>query len=1293
MATYTLGSYLRHTWDTYLQIGTGKSILLSVVVNRLQGHHEGVTLLYTSCRETASRNVDSIYRTLLSQLHSVACDENEQATDLLEACNKVLLASLSANSMSSGDFVSIFKKMADWLKVEALVVVDAADVLAEEERDRLSRGFYSLFAAFMADPRPLPSLRVLVGSCSPFELSRRPPGKSLIPTGKGALDSPPLTLELGGDKLPGHKLDLERKLLTCLEDVTGLSEEEQSLAAQTILGKAEGRFSYIDKAMRLMREPLQRPLERHLELLPEMNAKYDAELLKIGPNYRRLLRTALTWGLLGKIWPPAVVVMDDFNGIYKTAAPEPWQIEEIAAESDAGFSDLSKLDAEQLRAASGPFLSLRDGLIVVQDHRQVSKYFLERPTSHPQNHKVGEMCARCQSETSLSESLSISKKDGHLDLAIACLTHLNKRLFQARAGLLAGFGTEITAIPFTDSSEDDDREARKLLGTVGSQNRCDTRGVIRVEWEAENHDMDDENGSDDSDFAEYLELRQKNNFSEPGVADVDHDPLSVPVRYEVQYWPYHLREAEDLWTPDQRASSEKWEEAFAQLDKLIHENGAIFSAWQRQYQMSGSLTGVFTFAEPRKPLHVAACLGLTSWAARLIDQGENVNELSGGFNALQAAASGAVRRRTMLRLLLEAGADINAESDTAPPAFHMWLSGDSSAESIDLMLQHRADVTMKSRASAWTALHHFADQGTEVEALEALVSKGGDVNAASDDGTQPLHLLLSRPQVPFKVLHAFVETYKADVNAENGKSVRPIQLAARLGKKEALQVLHRSRVLDYDDEDNDGNTALHEAIMFDQTGCVYFLINQEADYNHANKKGTTPFQMAALFDDRLYVDYMLDAGDDGTGPDPLTWADPRGRTPLFYACNAKSAATALLLLENLLDESWGREPVAMSKINQPRTKDKKTPLHCAASRGFDGVVAQLINSAQKRGDMDGLDINLRDTVHGMTALHHAVRHGHLETVRLLLDAGADVSLKDSQEKTALVMAREKWTICHDSIVEDMVSLLIDKDHKAASMDCELSALCAIQGSSQLLRQLHHHGAHLNTPDRYGWTPLELARTFQHAEAQAFLEGVVWAGMLPSRWIGPSFRNTIISEDGRTVMHDTRQRRCLSTDKPLPPGMNWYYFEVTLKELSSSPPRPSNALACSVETAIGFCTFTSAAFTFPGWQPKDSSPKAMSWGYASDDGGISKSTGARTGPVYSRVYGPGDTVGCGVDFVKNVSWFTRNGEKWEYEVGGVQGRLAPLLGLHDALEVETNFTGPFMWERGNAMMGAEEGRMR
>ena len=184
--------------------------------------------------------------------------------------------------------------------------------------------------------------------------------------------------------------------------------------------------------------------------------------------------------------------------------------------------------ARQLRAASRPFPSLRDDLIIVQDYRQVSRYFLDKTTPHTENHNVAEMCGRCQSEITMSKSLSISKKDGHVELAIACLTHLNNRLFQARAGLLADFNMETATIPLAGASENRGREASKPLDWATS----------KVEWDTGNHDMGDESDSDDLDFAEYLALRQTKTFYKPDAVDVDYGgpSNSVPSRYdEIRY--------------------------------------------------------------------------------------------------------------------------------------------------------------------------------------------------------------------------------------------------------------------------------------------------------------------------------------------------------------------------------------------------------------------------------------------------------------------------------------------------------------------------------------------------------------------------------------------------------------------------------------------------------------------------------------------------------------------------------------------------------------------------------------
>ena len=94
---------------------------------------------------------------------------------------------------------------------------------------------------------------------------------------------------------------------------------------------------------------------------------------------------------------------------------------------------------------------------------------------------------------------------------------------------------------------------------------------------------------------------------------------------------------------------------------------------------------------------------------------------------------------------------------------------------------------------------------------------------------------------------------------------------------------------------------------------------------------------------------------------------------------------------------------------------------------------------------------------------------------------------------------------------------------------------------------------------------------------------------------------------------------------------------------------------------------------PGWEKN-------SWGYHGDDGGFFSSSLEGS---WARKHGPkykiGDTVGCGVDLVDGTIWFTHNGKKLSHTFSDVQGRLFPLLGLKDAIQLKTNFKGPFLWQ--------------
>lgn len=60
---------------------------------------------------------------------------------------------------------------------------------------------------------------------------------------------------------------------------------------------------------------------------------------------------------------------------------------------------------------------------------------------------------------------------------------------------------------------------------------------------------------------------------------------------------------------------------------------------------------------------------------------------------------------------------------------------------------------------------------------------------------------------------------------------------------------------------------------------------------------------------------------------------------------------------------------------------------------------------------------------------------------------------------------------------------------------------------------------------------------------------------------------------------------------------------------------------------------------PGW----CTAKAPSWGYHGDDGYKFEHVNLTCmGVPYNETYGPGDIVGCGVDFARGTICYTKNG---------------------------------------------------
>ncbi|EGX90100.1 ankyrin 2,3/unc44, putative [Cordyceps militaris CM01] len=409
--------------------------------------------------------------------------------------------------------------------------------------------------------------------------------------------------------------------------------------------------------------------------------------------------------------------------------------------------------------------------------------------------------------------------------------------------------------------------------------------------------------------------------------------------------------------------------------------------------------------------------------------GADVNAVNrDGRTPLHCATSEAV-----ISKLLEFGSDSNILDHNGDSTLHLLLSRGCPAsylERIALVLRSGADPNAKNH-SGLTPLRSIKNFNEAREIVDCLVQAGADIDARDKSGRTGLFDVVGQlshiSQERVGTLEYLVE---AGASKESGdfqgrkiahEVIKGVMSQYDVGRiVQWLDVLDSLDLLDLEAIDNAGNSLLHEFCSRVQNTrnrlnvdmhLIRLLTGAGVDISQKNHAGQTPLHIlctrpctygGSWFAFDQPISYAIQKCED------IDERDADGNTALHVASVYEQSWSKLLL-------DAGADPTC-------RNHDGLTPLHLAARCKQSNVVGMLLRAIHDRlGDTPSEEadvINARVVKScyniyepfDITALFYACQSGRPESVKLLLDAGADPNMGNLFVACAMMEQENRlWT--------------------------------------------------------------------------------------------------------------------------------------------------------------------------------------------------------------------------------------------------------------------------------------------
>uniref|UniRef100_A0A8D3A7Q0 E3 ubiquitin-protein ligase MIB2 n=1 Tax=Scophthalmus maximus TaxID=52904 RepID=A0A8D3A7Q0_SCOMX len=267
-------------------------------------------------------------------------------------------------------------------------------------------------------------------------------------------------------------------------------------------------------------------------------------------------------------------------------------------------------------------------------------------------------------------------------------------------------------------------------------------------------------------------------------------------------------------------------------------------------------------------LHYTAFGNQAEIARLLLSKGANVNLLN---NSMCTPLHIAVNKgfTDVVRVLTEHSADVNLQDSYGDTPLHDAIAKDFRNVIEILVVVPNIDFTQQNHRG-FNLLHHAALKGNKLATEKILGRARQLVDVKKEDGFSALHLAALNNHR--EVAEILVKEGRCDINIRNNRNQTPLQLAVTQGHTELVQLLVAEGA-DVNMEDEDGDTAMHVALLRPQLSCfssdqvnasplsasgllgntelsvgaamACFLAQEGADINYANHKGKSPLDLVA----------------------------------------------------------------------------------------------------------------------------------------------------------------------------------------------------------------------------------------------------------------------------------------------------------------------------------------------------------------------------------------------------------------------------------------------------------------